>query len=206
QEVEEEVEEPVRPRDEADRPRVGLGRVPRPEQPGLDPARREVPDARQHDDHRDDDERHDRVVEDRVRPEALAFALDVLLVALVLGAVALGERDAHQVESPSVAGSRMRPSRAPASGPRSRPAAVFDHGGDVTPRRTTRYRCRPISAMIAPGSTSMCRAERCGSVSGPISAPPWRNCARIGRTNGRVALMLMPTTVAQYAVLSHGRR
>src|SRR4029078_5582202 len=117
-----------------------------------------VPDAREHDDHRDDDERHDRVVEDGGRPEALALGLDVLLVALGPCGVALGERDAHQAESPSVAGSRMRPSRAPASGPRSRPAAVFDHGGGGAPGRTTRYRCSPISAMIAPGSTSMCRA------------------------------------------------
>ena len=39
-----------------------------------------------------------------------------------------------------------------------------------------------------------------------VSSPPWRNCAMNGPRNGAVALMLMPTTVAQYAVWSHGSR
>ena len=30
------------------------------------------------------------------------------------------------------------------------------YGGDDTPRRTTRYRCKPISAKIRPGISSMC--------------------------------------------------
>ena len=34
-------------------------------------------------------------------------------------------------------------------------AASFDQGGEVTPRRTTRYMCKPISAKIAPGINSM---------------------------------------------------
>ena len=44
------------------------------------------------------------------------------------------------------------------------------------------------------------------SVSALIAAPPWRNCARNGPMNGAVALMLIPTVVAQYAVWSHGSR
>src|SRR5262245_28428669 len=37
----------------------------------------------------------------------------------------------------------------------SRSAAVRDHGGDVTPLRTTRYRCSPIRPISAPGTSSM---------------------------------------------------
>ena len=86
EQVEEEVEVPVGPRNEADRPRVGRLVVELPE-----PARlralvvardRELPDRREHDDHDHDDERHDRVVEHRVREELLPARLDVRLVLL----------------------------------------------------------------------------------------------------------------------------
>ena len=47
-----------------------------------------------------------------------------------------------------------------ARGARSRPWLVagrhLDQGGGVMPRRTTRYRCRPMSAMSPPGRSSMC--------------------------------------------------
>ena len=52
----------------------------------------------------------------------------------------------------------------------------------------------------------MCSAYQIESVLVPISAPPRRNCARNGPRNGALALMLIPTTVAQYAVWSHGSR
>ena len=107
----------------------------------------------------DDDERHHRVVEHRVRVERLAALLDVLLV-LLEDAAALDDAVAgHQSVSPA----RREPGQAlaprlicvglPFSGPV--PAASFDHGGEVTPSRITRYRCRPISAKIAPGISSM---------------------------------------------------
>ena len=80
------------------------------------------------------------VVEHGVREERLALRLDVLLVALELRA-AFGEPAAgHQRTSPFPrAAGRTSPSR-PVSGGgfRSRPAAPLDHGGEVTPSRTTR--------------------------------------------------------------------
>ena len=63
-----------------------------------------------------------------------------------------------------------------------------------------------ISAMIAPGSRSMWSAYHLASASAPISGPLARNCASHGPAKGAVPFRLMPTTVAQYAVWSHGSR
>src|SRR5205823_8576399 len=108
--------------------------------------RREVPDAGEHDDHRHDDEAHHRVVEHRERVERLPASLDVLLVLLELSAPFVDRR--HQTLSPPLrrhvprAVGRVRPLRpfvVTYSSTSSDPAASFDHGGDVTPSRTTRY-------------------------------------------------------------------
>ena len=58
----------------------------------------------------------------------------------------------------------------------------------------------PISAISAPGISSMCSAYHFGSVSEPISGPLARNCASHGPAKGAVPFRLIPTTVAQYAV------
>ena len=63
-----------------------------------------------------------------------------------------------------------------------------------------------MSAISAPGITSMCSAYHVGSVFVPISGPPPRNCASQGPAKGAVPFRLIPTTVAQYAVWSHGSR
>src|SRR5581483_1143496 len=111
--------------------------------------------------HAHDDEAHHRVVEHRVRVERLPPLLDVLLVARVLRAACLQARARlrdHGCGLPRMVGA-TRPARPGGGGSGSMcsaPAASFDHGGDETPRRTTRYRWRPIRAKIAPGATSMC--------------------------------------------------
>ena len=162
QQVEEEVEVPIGPRDEVDRARVGR-RVVELAEParlaGVVVARRRVlPDDREPDDHADDDERHDRVVPHRVREERLPALLDVLLV-LLEDPAALDDRGRWPSASPPAAmpgkagALAVAASRSSSSGPV--PAASFDHGGDVTPSRTTRYRCSPISAKIEPGISSM---------------------------------------------------
>src|SRR5262249_36134594 len=118
-------------------------------------------DAGEGDDHDDDDEAHHRVVEHREREERLPALLDVLLVLRVLGAARLQGgarlRD-HGCGLPRIVGetSPARGGAAGASSTASPPAASFDHGGEETPSRTTRYRCSPISAKIRPGATSMC--------------------------------------------------
>ena len=161
EQVEEEVEVPVRPRHEARRARVGRRIDLRPEQPlvrrvvSRSPGR-PLPDHREPDDRADDDEAHDRVVEHRVRVEGLPARLDVGLVAgelrpcLVDAArLLLGDRGHYSRppgsacigEAPEGRGTgRVRPgrSRAPSSSSGSPPAASFDHGGEVTPSRTTR--------------------------------------------------------------------
>ena len=87
EEIEEEVEVPIRPRDEVRRRGIGGLGVARAEQAGVAAAARvgiragrEVPDGREPDDHRDHDEAHDRVVEHRVGEERLPALLDVRLV------------------------------------------------------------------------------------------------------------------------------
>ena len=81
--------------------------------------------------------------------------LILLLAPLDRGAPVAPGRRRHQ--RPPREPARRRPRRAPVSGVsgRSLPAASGDHGGDETPSRTTIQRCRPISAKIAPGSSSM---------------------------------------------------
>ena len=64
----------------------------------------------------------------------------------------------------------------------------------------------PMSAISAPGMSSMCSAYHLASVSEPISGPPARNCESQGPAKGAVPFRLMPTTVAQYAVWSQGSR
>src|SRR5205085_6743679 len=131
----------------------GLRRVRRPEDVGV------VPDEREADDHGHDDEAHDRVVEHRERVERLAVALDVLLVALEGGALlfegARGHYSGRPVTPRALGRTRPLPAGAAVSS-RSRPAASADHGGEETPRRTTRYRWRVIRPRIAPGKSSMC--------------------------------------------------
>ena len=165
EEVEEEVEVPVRARDEARRSRVGLVAVQRAEPPrlgaGVVARDRPLPDAGEPDDHDDHDQAHHRVVEHRVREERLPRLLDVLLVARVLrrGAPGGSGSASRSRLGPPARGRRDQAACAPpAAAPRhvSRPAASFDQGGDDTPRRITRYRCSPISAKISPGATSMC--------------------------------------------------
>ena len=94
QQVEEEVEVPVGPRDEVDRSRIGRSveqlAEPAGSRAGVIARRRVLPDDRQADDHHDDDQRHDRVVEHRVREERLPALLHVGLVLLV-DAAALGD-------------------------------------------------------------------------------------------------------------------
>ena len=63
-----------------------------------------------------------------------------------------------------------------------------------------------MSAISAPGMRSMWSAYHFARVSDPISGPPARNCASHGPANGAVPFRLIPTTVAQYAVWSQGRR
>ena len=63
-----------------------------------------------------------------------------------------------------------------------------------------------MSAISAPGSSSMCSEYHFASASLPISAPPASNWASHGPANGAVPFRLIPTTVAQYEVWSQGSR
>ena len=150
QQVEEEVEVPVRARDEADRARVGRGVVELAEPPRrgarVVARNRPLPDDREPDDHDHDDERHDRVVEHRVGVERLPARLDVLLV-LLEDAPPLDDAIAQPSTAPRPfvgaaprGAGRIRPSRSGAGGGTTGPlpAASFDHGGEVTPSRITR--------------------------------------------------------------------
>ena len=158
EQIEEEVEVPVRPRHEARGARIGRRVVLRPEETRVQPVvmravRRPLPDRRERDDHGHDDEAHDRVVEHRVRVEGLPPLLDVGLVLRELRALLLdGGRllladGGHYSDPPgSPCGEIPRgtgcvsPGRSGAcpSSDGSIPAASFDHGGDVTPSRITR--------------------------------------------------------------------
>src|SRR5207248_7844376 len=110
----------------------------------------------------------------RVRVEGLPARLDVRLVAgelrpQLLDPARLLLRDrghysrppgsACIADAPDGRGTgRVSPgrSRAASSSSGSIPAASFDHGGEVTPSRITRYRWSVIRPMIAPGISSMC--------------------------------------------------
>ena len=63
-----------------------------------------------------------------------------------------------------------------------------------------------ISAMIAPGSRSMWSAYHLASASALISGPAREELREPRSRKGAVPFRLMPTTVAQYAVWSHGSR
>ena len=129
EQVEEEVEVPVRPRHEVRRARVGLLGVVRPQQARiLRAVGGEVPDAGEADDHEDDEQAHHRVVEHRVGEERLPGALDVLLVALVLGAARLDAPTRHRSLRGHPAG------RGPLGRP---PAPAARHGRARQPRPTT---------------------------------------------------------------------
>ena len=125
EQVEEEVEEPVRAGNEVGRARVGFFRVVGPEQTGVVGALGcEVPHARERHDHADDHEAHHRVVEHGVREERLPLALDVLLVALVVRLPFLDPPASHpRLHALRAGGGRCvhRPGPAPRRGRAPRP-------------------------------------------------------------------------------------
>ena len=162
EQIEEEVEVPVRPRHEARRARIGRRIDLRAEQAlvrrvVVRAVRRPLPDHGEPDDRAHDDEAHDRVVEHRVRVEGLPARLDVRLVARELRPSSSARARLLLVcgSRPLLAPSRLglhrgrarRPRHRPRQPGRSRtrssssgssPAASFDHGGEVTPSRITR--------------------------------------------------------------------
>src|SRR5439155_22445116 len=172
QEIEEEIEVPVGPWDEARRPGIRGRSVERTQDARLDAVRVVVPDDGEADDHAHDDQGHHGVVENRAREEGLALLLDVLLVTREPLAVLLAEIPRHQLvllDEP-----RTSPARPPRGGMtgRSRPASSFDQGGETTPRRVTRKMWMPMSAMIAPRKGSRRSAENVPRVVLPLPGPP----------------------------------
>ena len=125
QQLEEEEEVPLGPRHVGRRRRVGLR------------AQLGAETERHHDDRQQHDARHHRVLGHRVGEERLPLRLQQRVLAEVGLLLAL----VH-----------ARPRSSASS---SSPSSAFSHGGAVVPSRVTRYRCAPISAAIAPGTSSM---------------------------------------------------